>query len=61
MCSIYRRHRWRLTKASGDIIVLHCTDDTIIGFQHEREVRTFLDELKERMRKFELALHPEPG
>jgi hypothetical protein len=24
---------------------------------HEHEARTFLDELKERMRQFELALH----
>jgi RNA-directed DNA polymerase len=34
-------------------------DDTIVGFQHEQEARTFLDELKERMCKFELALHPD--
>ena len=31
----------------------------IVGFQHEHEARAFLDELKERMRKFELALHPD--
>src|SRR5712672_2856979 len=52
-------HRWRLTKASGDMIVIRYADDTIVGFQHEHEARTFLDELKERMRKFELALHPD--
>src|SRR5258708_34451396 len=34
-------------------------DDTIVGFQHEHEARAFLDDLKERMRKFELALHPD--
>src|SRR5215467_912560 len=52
-------HRWRLTKASGDMIVIRYADDTIVGFQHEHEARTFLDELKERMRQFELALHPD--
>jgi RNA-directed DNA polymerase len=52
-------HRWRLTKASGDMIVIRYADDTIVGFQHEHEARAFLDELKERMRKFELALHPD--
>jgi RNA-directed DNA polymerase len=52
-------HRWRLTKVSGDMIVIRYADDTIIGFQHEHEARTFLDKLKERMRKFELALHPD--
>jgi RNA-directed DNA polymerase len=43
-----------LTKASSDMIVVRYADDTIVGFQHEHEARTFLDELKERMRKFEL-------
>ena len=52
-------HRWRLTKASGDMIVIRFADDTIVGFQHEHEARAFLDDLKERMRKFELALHPD--
>ncbi len=51
--------RWRLTKASGDMIVTRYADDSIVGFQHEHEVRAFLDDLRERMRKFELALHPD--
>src|SRR5947199_884084 len=56
-------HRWRLTKASGDMIVIRYADDTIVGFQHEHEAQAFLDDLKGRMRKFELALHPDkhPG
>ena len=52
-------HRWRLTKASGDMIVTRYADDTIVGFQHEHVAQAFLDDLKERMRKFELALHPD--
>ena len=52
-------HRWRRTKASGDVIVIRYADDTIVGFQHEHEARVFLDDLKERMRAFELALHPD--
>jgi hypothetical protein len=34
-------------------------DDTIVGFQRPHEARTFLNELMERMGKFELALHPD--
>jgi RNA-directed DNA polymerase len=30
----------------------------IAGFQHEREAGAFLQDLQERLRKFELALHP---
>jgi RNA-directed DNA polymerase len=52
-------HRWRRNKASGDMIVIRYADDTIVGFEHEHEARAFLDDLKERMRKFELALHPD--
>ncbi len=51
-------HRWRQTKAAGDMIVIRYADDTIVGFQHEHEAKAFLDDLKERLRAFELALHP---
>ena len=34
-------HRWRLTKASGDMMVIRYADDTIVGFQHEHEARAF--------------------
>src|SRR5712671_6226081 len=40
-------------------VVIRYADDTIVGFQHEHEARAFLDDLKERLRKFELALHPD--
>jgi RNA-directed DNA polymerase len=51
-------HRWRRNKASGDTIVICYADNPIIGFQREHEAKVFLDDLKERMRAFELALHP---
>ena len=50
---------WRRKKASGDVIVIRYADDTVLGFQHEREAQTFLHNLRERMRMFELALHPD--
>ena len=51
-------HRWRRTRASGDMIIIRYADDTIIGFQHEHEATAFLDDLKERMRAFEIGLAP---
>ncbi len=51
-------HRWRRTTASGDVIVIRYADDTIVGFQHEREARAFLEDLKQRLRLFDLTLHP---
>lgn len=52
-------HRWRNRKARGDVIVVRYVDDFIVGFQHREEAERFLGELQERLRKFNLELHPE--
>jgi RNA-directed DNA polymerase len=41
------------------MIVVRYADDTIVGFQHEHEAKAFLHDLHERLRAFELALHPD--
>jgi group II intron reverse transcriptase/maturase len=51
-------HVWRRKTASGAVIIIRYADDILLGFQHEREARAFLQDLQERLRKFELALHP---
>src|SRR5215471_9992193 len=51
--------RWRRTKASGDVVVVRFADDQIVGFEHEHEAKAFLQDLHERLREFELALHPD--
>ena len=51
--------RWRRRKATGDMIIVRYADDFIIGFQHESDARRFLDEMRERLGKFALTLHPE--
>jgi hypothetical protein len=48
-------HRWRQTKATGDMIAVRFADDTIVGFEHEQEAKAFLQDLHERLRSFELA------
>jgi group II intron reverse transcriptase/maturase len=50
---------WRKRKARGDVIIVRYADDFIVGFQHRQEAERFLEELRERMRKFGLELHPE--
>jgi RNA-directed DNA polymerase len=52
-------NRWRRREATGDMIIVRYADDFIIGFQHESDARRFLDELRERLEKFALSLHPE--
>jgi RNA-directed DNA polymerase len=51
--------RWRRRTATGDMIIVRYADDFIVGFQHESDARRFLNEMRERLREFALALHPE--
>jgi RNA-directed DNA polymerase len=51
--------RWRRREATGDMIIVRYADDFIVGFQHERDARRFLDEMRERLGKFVLSLQPE--
>src|SRR5258707_14039277 len=51
--------QWRTRHARGDMIVVRYADDTIVGFQHQQDAERFLIDLKERLAKFALSLHPE--
>src|SRR6202011_178004 len=51
--------RWRRRDATGDMIIVRYADDFIVGFEHEADARRFLDEMRERLGKFALTLHPE--
>jgi RNA-directed DNA polymerase len=51
--------RWRQREASGDMIIVRYADDLVVGFEHEADARRFLDEMRERLGKYSLSLHPE--
>jgi RNA-directed DNA polymerase len=50
---------WRCRRAAGDMIVVRYADDTITGFQREGDAMKFLADLKVRLAKFALELHPD--
>jgi RNA-directed DNA polymerase len=50
---------WRKRRATGDMIVVRYADDTIVGFQHQQDAERFLRDLRERLAKFTLQVHPE--
>jgi RNA-directed DNA polymerase len=50
---------WRQKIARGDILAVRFADDAVLGFQDKTEAERFWSELKERMKKFDLELHPE--
>ena len=51
--------QWRRKEATGDVIIVRNADDAVLGFQHRKEAEQFLEQLRERLRKFGLELHPE--
>jgi group II intron reverse transcriptase/maturase len=50
---------WRQKHAHGDLIVVRFADDIVVGFDSKADADQFRAELTERMRKFNLELHPE--
>jgi group II intron reverse transcriptase/maturase len=50
---------WRKKCARGDVIVVRYADDIVVGFEFKDEAERFWAELKERMEKFQLELHPD--
>ena len=52
-------NQWRHQKAKGEVITVRYADDAVLGFQYRDEAEQFLEQLRERLRKFGLELHPE--
>lgn len=50
--------QWRKQRGRGDVIVIRFADDTVVGFQHKSDAEQFREDLKERLQKFGLELHP---
>jgi RNA-directed DNA polymerase len=50
---------WRKTHARGNMIIVRFADDFIVGFQHQDDAERFLAELRGRLAKFALELHPD--
>ncbi len=51
--------RWRHREARGHVIYVRYADDMIAGFEYEEDAQRFLAELRERLNRFALMLHPE--
>jgi len=43
----------------GEVIVVRYADDFIVGFQYRQEAERFMVQLRERLAKFGLELHPD--
>jgi group II intron reverse transcriptase/maturase len=50
---------WRKKVAHGEVIIVRYADDAVLGFEHRHEAERFLEQLRERVQKFGLELHPD--
>ncbi len=51
--------RWRHHEAHGNVVYVRYADDIVAGFEHESDAVRFVAELRERLEKFALSLHPD--
>ena len=56
---LWFQKKWRSHGVSGDTIIVRYADDFVVGFQHKGDAECFLDTVKERFERFDLALHPD--
>jgi len=50
---------WRQKGAQGEVVVIRYADDSIAGFQYQADADRYLENLRERLAKFGLELHPD--
>ncbi len=50
---------WRKRRACGDIIIIRYADDVVLGFEHESDAQLFQQHLHQRLKAFDLNLHPD--
>ena len=50
---------WRKNKARGEVYIVRYADDFVMGFEHWEDAQSLLAQMRARMGKFGLELHPE--
>ncbi len=50
---------WRRKEARGDVIVVRYADDFVLGFEHRDDAERFWADLRVRLERFGLGLHPD--
>ena len=52
-------HKWRRQSSRGDMMIIRYADDSVFGFEYEDDAHHFLTEMRMRMNKFGLTIHPD--
>ena len=51
--------KWRPSVPTGEAIIVRYADDIVVGFQHKRDAEQYLRDVRERLTRFGLSLHPD--
>lgn len=51
-------HAWRRRWARGEVVIVRYADDFVVGFQHRDDAERFHQDLRRRLKRFALELHP---
>jgi len=51
--------QWRQRHARGDVIMVRYADDIVVGYEHQADAVRFLADMRDRLARFALTLHPE--
>ncbi|MCY3856824.1 MAG: group II intron reverse transcriptase/maturase [Rhodospirillales bacterium] len=51
--------KWRPNVPEGEAIIVRYADDIVVGFQHKRDAERYLCDVRERLDRFGLSLHPD--
>jgi group II intron reverse transcriptase/maturase len=51
--------QWRKRHARGGMVIVRYVDDFVVGFEHQSEAERFLRDVRQRLARFALELHPE--
>ena len=55
---LWFQRKWRRHVPRGEVRIVRYADDFVVGFQYKQEAERFLDDLKRRLARFGLDLHP---
>jgi len=51
--------QWRRREARGEVIIVRFADDFVVGFQHATDAVRFRTALQQRLKRFNLEVHPD--
>ena len=56
---LWLHKKWRPSVPDGEAIIVRYADDIVVGFQHKRDAERYLRDVRQRLTRFGLSLHPD--